>query len=440
MPTPSLSKSRYLAGDQCYLRLWYDSYERELAPPPDDFLQSVFDTGHEVGMVACERYPGGHAVEHDHRHVGEALEETGQVIRAGNAPALFEAAFRHERVLVRADIIERLPGGGWRLVEVKSTTRLKDPFVLDLAVQLWVLRGAGLDVREAEVLTLNRDYVYNGVRLDLNALFRPHPLMERADALQNTVRDQVDEMQAMLARPAAPQIAPGDHCFTPYTCPYHAHCTRDHVSPDHGIDELPRLGTRRRSQLEAARITEIRDIPEEFPLTYLQRIVRDAVQKGRDVVHGDLGGRLARVSAPGTVYLDFETFAPAIPRFAGTRPYDTIPFLFSVHEERDGSPPAHVDYLHELDDDPRSRLTDRLIEALGREGSICVYSPYERRVLRALGAAVPARSRELASVSSTAFRSSSGRTRYVLPPGLSRFLLDQECAAGTRTRDGLWGP
>ena len=184
---PSLSKSRYLSGDQCHLRLWYDSYERHLAPPPDDTLQAVFDTGHQVGELACERHPGGHSIGHDYRHAREALEETRQVLRAGTAPALFEPAFRHEGVLVRVDILERLPGGGWRLGEVKSTTRLKDVFVLDVAVQLWVLRGAGLDVREVEVITLNRDYVYDGVRLDLDALFRRHPLMDEADALQKTV-------------------------------------------------------------------------------------------------------------------------------------------------------------------------------------------------------------------------------------------------------------
>ena len=399
---PSLSKSRYLSGDQCHLRLWYDSYERHLAPPPDDNLQAVFDTGHEVGELACERHPGGHSVGHDHRHVREALEETRQVLRAGVAPALFEAAFRHKGVLVRADIIERLPGGGWRLGEVKSTTRLKDVFVLDVAVQLWVLRGAGLDVREVEVITLNRDYVYDGVRLDLDALFRRHPLTGEAEALQNTVSARVGEMLAMLGGPAAPAIAPGDHCFAPYACPYYAHCTRDHVSPDHGIGELPWLRGGRRGQLQDAGIEEIRDVPADFPLSDLQRVVHQAVQKNRAMVHGDISSMLAGLTSP-VRYLDFETFAPAIPRFAGTRPYDAVPFLFSVHTERNGSPPEHTDYLHEQDDDPRSRLADRLIEAVGSNGSICAYSGYERTVLTALAAAVPERAEDLAAVSARLF-------------------------------------
>ena len=392
-----LSKSRYISGTQCHLRLWYDTHRRDLATAPGEALQAVFETGHEVGEAACGRFPGGHLVAHDHQHVPPALEETRQVIEAGTAPALFEAAFEHGRVLVRADVIERLHGGGWRLVEVKSTTRLKDVFLLDLAVQLWVLLGAGLDVREAAVLTLDRSYVYDGMRLDLDALFTMYPLLDEAAAHLDTVGVQVRTMQRMLREPAAPDIEPGSHCFTPYPCPYHEHCTRDRIDPEHGIDELPRLTASRRVRLEAAGVEEIRDIPEDFPLTRLQRIVRRAVREDRAVVHSDIVRALAGV-APPVRHLDFETFAPAIPRFAGTSPYDQIPFLFSVHAERDGLPPEHVDYLHERGDDPRPALADRLIAAAGREGTICTYSGYERRVLRDLAAALPDRAPALRAI------------------------------------------
>ncbi len=399
---PALSKSRYVSGTQCHLRLWYDCYERHLATPPDEALEAVFDTGHEVGELACRRIPGGHLVAHDHRHIPEALEETCRVIEAGSGPALFEAAFRHCGVLVRADIVERLPGGGWRLTEVKSTTRLKDIFVLDAAVQLWVLRGAGLDVREAGVLTLDREYVYDGRQLDLDALFRLHPVTGRAEALLPTVEAGVRDMQAMLAAPAAPDIAPSRHCFDPYPCPYHAHCTRNDAPPDHGIDELPRLAKEERGRLEAGEVREIREIPDCFPLTPLQRVVRRAVIENRPVQHGDIAGVLARRTPP-VRYLDFETFSPAIPRFAGTRPYDAIPFLFSVHTEREGAPPGHVDYLHEGGDDPRPALAERLIEALGRSGSVCTYSGYEGRVLRELAAALPERAAALRAIEARLF-------------------------------------
>ena len=240
-----------------------------------------------------------------------------------------------------------------------------------MAVQLWVLRGAGLDVRDAGVLTLNREYVYDGMRLDLHSLFELHPVFDEAYALLDTVGGQVREMQAMLAQPASPDIVPGDHCFVPYECPYHAHCTRDHSTPDHGISELPRLTAQRRIQLKTAGIEEIRDVPADFPLTALQRIVRRTVREGRALVHNDLPSALAGIVPP-VRHLDFETFSPAIPRFAGTRPYDAIPFLFSVHIEHANSPPGHVDYLHDHDDDPRPRLAERLMQRSGTKDHLHV--------------------------------------------------------------------
>ena len=402
MSDPRLSKARYLAGTQCHLRLWYETHRFDLASEPDDVLQAVFDTGYVVGRTARGLYPGGHVVSHDHRRISEALDETRSVVEAASAPAVFEAAFEHEGLLVRADVIERLPEGGWRIVEVKSSTKLKDVFVLDVAVQLWVLKCAGLDVRDAGVLTLDRDYVYDGVTLDLDALFSLHPVFDEAHELLGAVATQVSELQEMLSEPAAPDLAPGNHCFEPYECPYYAHCTRDAVVPDHGINELPRLDGEVREELEAADIEEIRDIPEDFQLTELQRIVRRTICEGRPSVHGDIAGALAAIEPP-VHYLDFETFAPAIPRFVGTRPFDAVPFLFSVHTEHKGKPLLHTDYLHESDDDPRPELADRLIEALGTKGSICTYSGYEKRVLRELSEALPDRSDELGSIEARLF-------------------------------------
>ena len=399
---PRLSKTRYLSGLQCPLRLWQDTYARELAPAPDDALQAVFDAGHEVGEAARARFPGGHLVAHDHRHVAQALEETRQLIAAGTVPAIFEAALEHGRVLVRADVIERLLDGAWRLVEVKSTTGLKETFIHDVALQLWVLRGAGLDVREASVLTLNRNYVYDGRRLDLDSLFVMHPVLNEAESHLGRVGEHVRDMLAMLSGTEAPRIAPGEHCFAPYPCGYYAHCTRDVVAPDHGVEELPWLNTARRAQLEAEGIREVRDIAPEFPLTALQRTVRSAVLSGRAEVSSDLRPALSKVTPP-VRHLDFETFAPAIPQFASTKPYDPLPFLFSVHTENGDSAPAHVDYLHERDNDPRPALADRLLEALGCEGTVCTYSGYERQVLRALAKALPRRAGALATVETRLF-------------------------------------
>ena len=399
---PTLSKSRFISGSQCHLRLWNDFHARDLAADPGNTLQAIFDIGHEVGELACKQYSGGLFVAQTHLQISDALAETRQALEQGTAPALFEAAFEYQGLLTRADIIERLMTGGWRLIEVKSTTKLKDVIVLDVAFQLSVLRGAGLDVREAFVMTLDRSYVYDGKKLELEKLFKLHDVLEQCEDLLDSVSGNASEMQALVVAEEPPNIQTGDHCFTPYDCPYYEHCSRDNVYPDHGIDELPSLRSARRAQLNEADIEEIRDIPDDFPLTNLQRIVHQTVLDQQSVVHGDISAMLAEIEAP-VRYLDFETFAPPIPRFVGTSPYDAIPFLFSVHTEHERDTITHADYLHEHDDDPRPHIVARLIEAVGDVGSICTYSNYERTVLNSLAKAVPERAKEIASISSRLF-------------------------------------
>lgn len=383
-----LSKSRYLSGCQCPLKLWYDSYARHLAPPPDVVQQAIFATGRAVGLLAQRRYPGGRLIDIDYRHTKQALARTLALMADSSVPAIFEGAFLHKDVLVRTDVLERA-ASGWNLIEVKSGTRVKEGIHdSDVAVQLWVLQGAGVDVERAGVLTLNRDYVYDGVTLDTDRLFVFHDRSENVEGLLPGVARDIESFMQMLAGTSAPDIAPGDQCFDPYDCPYYGHCTRDRVFPDHPITELPNLHWRRRQELEEAGVVTVPEVPDDFPLSERQQIVRQAVMHGTEYVSDALASELAAIQYP-VYHLDFETYAPAIPQFVGTRPYDAIPFQFSVHSERENGDIEHLEYLHEQDGDPRRPFAEHLIDALGSSGSICIYTRYEARVICELATALP---------------------------------------------------
>lgn len=135
----TFSKSRFLSGTQCHLRLWYNFHDRDLAAELGDTLQAIFETGYEVGELACQLFPGGHLVAQDHLQIPEAVDETERLLAQGNVTALFEADFENQGFLARADILERLPEGGWRMIEVKSTTNLKAVPGIDAAFQVFVL-------------------------------------------------------------------------------------------------------------------------------------------------------------------------------------------------------------------------------------------------------------------------------------------------------------
>jgi len=392
-----LSKSRYISGCQCPLKLWYECHEPQLAELPGVVQQAIFDTGNAVGALARERYQGGHLVEFGPRQPEQAMAKTAELMADPSVEVIFEGAFLYKDVLVRVDVLER-KAMGWNLIEVKSGTKVKDGVHdRDVAVQLWVLRGSDVAVVSSGVLTLNREYVYDGVNLNLDRLFKFHDISELAAILQTDVEQEIQRSQEMLHAASAPDIDPGEQCSKPYKCQYYAHCTRNLVTPEHPLSEIPKLHKNKSDLLESDGIDSIVDVPVDFPLTGRQAIVRDAVVNDEEYISEDLAVEITNVTYP-IYYLDFETFSPAIPRYAGTHPYQLIPFQFSVHIERAKESLQHIEYLHEDDGDPRRLFAGNLLSTLGREGSICVYTSYERRVIQELAKAVPELSDQLTAL------------------------------------------
>lgn len=394
---PRVSKSRFMAGAQCPLRLWYAVFEPDLAEEPDEEQQYVFDAGARVGALARERYAGGRLIEADHLHPADALAQTRAALAETPRRPLYEAAFERDGAFARPDVLAPAPRGAWDLVEVKSSTKPKDHFVLDLAFQAWLLRRAGVPLRRAGLLLLDSDYVYDGVRLDLEALFRFEGLTPIARRMEAQVAEMTETFQGVLRRKKAPTIDPGPHCRDPYPCPFHAHCTRDLTLPEHPIDELPRLSAPRREELVRLGCASIPEIPEGARLTDRQERVRRAVSDGAEWISPGLRSALGEPTRP-VHYLDFETFMPAIPRYKGTRPYQALPFQWSLHTEtRDGSL-RHQEHLSAGGGDPRPELAERLVEALGDRGTICTYSGYEARILRELARDFPRLRRPLTAL------------------------------------------
>lgn len=397
MKTPNLSKTRYISGTQCTLKLWYDCFERELAAPVDAAQQAIFDTGNAVGELARERYKGGTLIEFDHFHVEQALAQTAELMRDPGVPAIYEAAFRFRKVVVRVDVLER-EGAGWNMVEVKSGTKFKTGVHdIDVAVQLWVLLGTGLKVINSGLLTLNRDYVFDGESLDLKNLFSLHDCTAIAQSLLPEVEQNIARYVRMLSGDAAPKELPGYHCFKPYTSPYYGHCTKDAVFAEHPVTELPRIARKHLDQMAVDDIDEIVDIPEDFPLNKMQQRVREVVSSGVEYISQELGEALKKAEYP-IYYLDFEAFSTAIPMYSETRPYDSIPFQYSVHIEQENDDITHLEFLHTLNNDPREQLAINLLKDLGDSGSICVYSNYESRVISALAKQFPEYAKRLRAI------------------------------------------
>ncbi|MDH5668832.1 MAG: DUF2779 domain-containing protein [Nitrospira sp.] len=383
---PRLSKSKFLAGLQCHKRVYLEVHHPEWASPADPSLRAVLEMGTEIGVVARSLFQGGVLIEESYRRREAALVHTASVVADPTVSALFEGAFEHDGVLVRVDILERIEGTdgaatSWRLIEVKSSSRVKNVHLDDLAIQSEVLMGAGLTLSSICLMHINTDYAYEGGAIDLQQLFAIRDVTEAVTVRRAEVPARVAAMKSVLMHSAPPMIEPGQHCHSPYECPFWDHCTKD--KPARWIFHLP--GSKQVvSKLVEQGITTIDEIPGETTLSLSQQRVKDNVEW----VSPALGTALRTIRYP-VHHVDFETVMLAMPRFALTRPYQSIPVQWSNHIEEESGDVTHHEFLHVEPTEPRKRWAEALIESLGERGSICVYSAYEEAMMRQLAEAFP---------------------------------------------------
>lgn len=378
---PRLSKSKFLSGLQCHKRLYLEIHHPELATPPDASTQAILTMGTEIGLLAQQRFPGAVLVKSGFRQREAAVVETAALLQDPAIPAIFEGVFEHDRVLVRVDILERVQHGqggssSWRVIEVKSSTRVKDVHLDDLSIQSYVIQGAGVTVGATCVMHINTGYVYAGGEVDLRALFSIDDVSDAVTERRGRVVERLAAMKAVLLEPQPPAIEPDQHCHSPYECPFWAHCTKE-KSP-RWIYHLP--GKKEIvGRLVEQGVMTIDDIPDGTRLSDAQRRVKNNVEW----ISSELGHMLDSASYP-IHHLDCETVMLALPRFPSTRPYQSLPVQWSNHIELESGDVVHQEFLHDEASEPRRQWAEALIESVGEKGSIVVYSAYEEAIIRQL--------------------------------------------------------
>ena len=385
---PSLSKSRFQSGLQCLKRLYLECYNRELADPIDAAQQAIFDTGHAVGELARRRFPGGRLVEESYLDHAGAVETTKAMLADASIPSMYEAAVDFEGIRARFDILVRRDGQRFDLVEVKSSTSVKDEHITDVAIQLHAAEGSGLVIDRAYLMHLNREYVYQGGEHDLKQLFALEEVTDDArEYAAQSVPGALEGMWETLDLDAAPEIETGKHCEKPYRCSFFGHCHDG--EPEHSVMQLPRLSDSLLERLKGSGIRSIEDIPPDLTgLSAAQLRVRNAVVDERPYVGSGLRDSLAEIAMPAS-FLDFETINPAIPVYVGTRPYERIPFQWSLHVLDESGESTHREFLNPDAEDPRERFAASLLDAVPDVGSIVAYSSYEKSVINELAEALP---------------------------------------------------
>jgi hypothetical protein len=380
-PSKTLSKSRFCYGLQCVKQLWWRVHEPD-APEltPDAALQAVFDRGHQIGLRAQAEFPGGTLIGHEYWETAEKVADTRAAL-AARAPAIYEAAFEADGVFVAVDVLERRRKGH-AIVEVKSTLDVKAQFVPDVAIQLHVLRAAGLEVPRVDVMHLNRECRHP----DLSNLFVREDVTEAAEAFLPSIPSQLARLKEAIAGPL-PVVQTGPQCTDPYECPFLARCWPQ--VPEHHVSTLY-YGRKLVARLLADGVESIGDIPEDTALSAAQARQVRAVKGGEIVVEPELGEALALLKPP-VAYLDFETINPAIPAWEGCGPYMAVPVQMSCHVVGARGATVHHEWLADGPGDPRPGMAEAVVRACADAATVVAYNaPFERRCLEHLAAHVPA--------------------------------------------------
>jgi len=372
---PFLSKSKIIAGLQCPKRLYLEVHHPELLDFSDE-TERAFAIGHEVGEAARTLHPGGKLIEQQ-GNLRNAMDETRRLLDAPGEVTLFEATFQHGRTLVRADIFAR-HRQQYRLLEVKASTSFKPHNVNDVAIQSWVIQGAGYPLKTAHLAHIDNTFVYPGGG-DYHGLFASQDLTEETAPLIEQMPRLVADMQEVLRGPV-PDIAVGPQCTDPHECPFLSHCSP--AQSEYPVTILPYGGKLART-LVADGYVDLRDVPgERLTKAHHQRVWR-ASKSGEAELSPESASDLRALPYP-RFYLDFETIQFPVPIWAGTRPYEQLPFQWSCHIETADGRLTHKEFLDTGASAPMRAFAESLIPTLGAEGPVLVYSNFERTQLKAL--------------------------------------------------------
>jgi len=379
-----LSKSKIIAFRQCPKRLWLEIHRPELKEVSDS-SETAFQVGYEVGEVARRIYdPNGEGamLDVESEGVDGAISRTAELLATTRTP-IFEAGFEAAGGRAFADVLlpdEKNGKPAWRMIEVKSSASVKDYHHDDIAVQAHIARSSGIPLTSVSLAHVDSSWVYPGGG-EYNGLLTENDLTEEAFARSAEVDEWISQAQTVAALPEEPSVETGPQCSSPYECSFCNYCYRDQVTPEYPLSGLPHF--RKRDLCEELGIEDLREVPDHL-LNEKQKRVKDHTISGTPYFDAE-GAKeaLAPYGFPAR-FLDFESAQFPVPIWAGTRPYQQIPFQFSLHTLHESGSVDHSAFLDLSGNLPTYDFSKTLLNACGGEGPIFVYSHFEKKIINAM--------------------------------------------------------
>ena len=392
----TLSKSLYIRGLQCEKSLWLKKKKPEVLQAPDDGAQAVFDTGTSVGELACELFSGGSRIEYT-GDFNAQMAKTKELIERGTK-VIYEATFCFDGILVMVDIL-CICEDSLVINEVKSSTSVKDVYIDDASIQYYVISSLGYKVSGVNIIHIDNSYV-RGEKLELEKLFHTEDVTEQIMQKQAEIPQILNKFEEILSRNVEPEVDIGPHCSDPYNCDAWEYCWCEQRGiPEYSVFNISRLRSDKKFDLYKNGVVKFEDIKELDKFNASQQIqIRSELSQEQIIDKDAIKEFLDTLSYP-LYHLDFETFQQAVPEFVGLRPYEQIPFQFSIHKEDGKGNLEHFEFLAEVGADPRYELALNLIKFIPQDACVLAYNmSFEKGVIRRLVTNYPQISNELMAI------------------------------------------
>ena len=384
-----LSKSEYMMFLKQPAWMWLKKHEKTKLPPVDDNTQAMFDAGNLFETYAEQLFKGGVRLGFDNYNEYLSLPERTTKALADGATTIFQGRFEHEQLTFICDVITVVGDKEVDLYEIKSSTKAKPEHEFDLAFQMVVLEGCGFTVRNIAVVHVNNQFVRHG-NVDAKELTGTTDITDIVKAKRDLTKKHIESALKVMNSTTIPPMSPSHArlgSLNEWLDIYRGLTT---VEP-YSIYDLCVAGAERLGKLEALGITRLADIPDDFPLTAKQQLQVQATKQNKVLLQVDkIKEYLGTLTYP-LYFFDYETLMSIVPYFDGFKPYQQVPFQYSLHAlDAPDAELRHLEYLHRDNSSPAESLSKTLKSQIGDTGSVITWNmSFEKRCNTLLGSLVP---------------------------------------------------
>ncbi|WCL49285.1 DUF2779 domain-containing protein [Leptospira sp. GIMC2001] len=336
-----------------------------------------------VRALACSQYPEGIHIP-KYGDIQLAAIETRRNLELFKT--IFHPVLIYEDLISSPDMLIHIGDGVYDVWEISTSINTKRDFELSFAYHKKVLEFENIKINRYMGIKINSEYELDG-DLDLSNFFITKDFSDKLLKHSETIELLINQIRQI--RDGQEVSTPKSQCQSYKVCSYTELCFPNLDSGD--IFTL-RESAKTAVDLYHSGIFHLKDIPDNTELSDKQKI--QIATSRSNLPHQDTNNIslfLDRLKFP-IYYLDFETINPQIPFYQKSKPYQHIPFLFSLHKWNGdfSTEPEHFDYIQEDFNDPRPGILKQLSKIIEPGGTIlCFNDFFEKRCLQESTQAYP---------------------------------------------------